>query len=66
MASLITKSEPFASGGQAKNLVEIRCDLIEDVTPANGSWSLGSIAWECKTGKIYGLDSEGNWNEQKS
>lgn len=47
-----------------KNRVEIYCDTIADVTPANVGWSGGSIAWTVEESQIYGLTSEGNWVEQ--
>ena len=42
-------------GGIEKQIVEIRCDSLDDVTPADSSWAVGSIAWEVSSGKFYGL-----------
>jgi hypothetical protein len=61
MAKLVTRSESFLENGQAKKLVEIRCDEIADVTPPDSEWTVGSIAWEITTGKFYGLTSDGTW-----
>lgn len=65
MGMLITDSKPFTSGGQVKKLVEVRCDDIEELTPADPEWAVGSIAWDVTTGKFYGLNSEGEWKEQE-
>ena len=44
--------------------VEISCDSISEVTPADDSWVVGSIAWDISAKKIYGLKSDGTWVEQ--
>lgn len=65
MAKVITKSIPFREvDGVFKSIVEIRCDVIADVTPPDGSWYLGSIALDMSTQKFYGLTSSGEWVEQ--
>lgn len=56
-------------GGIEKQIVEIRCDSLDDITPADSSWAVGSIAWvvedaTANTGKFYGLTSSGTWTEQ--
>ena len=66
MSKMITSSKPFTSEGQARCIVEIRCDSINDVTPADASWAVGSIAWDVTAKKIYGLKSDGTWVEQTS
>ena len=43
------------------DVVEIRCNEISDVIPASASWGTGSIAWEISTGKLYALDTDGEW-----
>lgn len=64
MVMLITESKPFTIGGQTKKLVEVRCNSINDVTPSDSSWAVGSIAWDITESKIYGLKSDGTWVEQ--
>ena len=49
-----------------KQKVEISCDSINDVTPADASWAVGSIAWDIAAKKIYGLKSDGTWVEQEA
>lgn len=48
------------------DVVEIRCNEISDVIPARASWGTGSIAWEISTGKLYALDTDGEWTEVTS
>ena len=66
MNMLITDSKSFIAEGNPKKLVEIRCDSISDVTPADASWAVGSIAWDITAKKIYGLKSDGTWVEQEA
>lgn len=66
MSMLITDSKPFTAGGQAKKLVEVRCDTISEITPADASWAVGSIAWDISDKKFYGLKSDGTWVEQEA
>ena len=48
------------------DVVDIRCNEISDVTPASASWGTGSVAWEITTGKMYALDTDGEWTEVTS
>lgn len=50
-----------------KKVVELRADSLQDVTPPDESWAVGSIVWVVKdgtTGKLCGLTSAGEWVEQ--
>lgn len=66
MAFLVTKKQPYTkSNGVIKYVVEARGDSVtEDVTPPDSSWYMGSLFLELSTGKIFGLDSDGEWIEQ--
>ena len=66
---IITKIESVLLNNEHKEIVEIRADSLTDVTPADQTWAVGSVAWIVKdstteTGKFYGLTSSGEWVEQ--
>ena len=52
----VTKMQPYKEvNGVFQYVVELRCSEIADVTPPHSQWSVGSIAFEISTGKLYGL-----------
>ena len=66
---IITKIESVLLNNEHKEIVEIRADSLTDVTPADQTWAVGSVAWTVKdstteNGKFYGLTSSGEWVEQ--
>lgn len=63
MAKLITKSESFIQDNSAKCLIEVRCDGLDDITPANTEWALGSIAMVISEKAFYVLSSDGTWTK---
>lgn len=60
---LVTEKSPVIVGGETKYVEELRCDSIDELTPAPDDLAVGSIAWDVTAGKLYGLASTG-WVEQ--
>ena len=44
-----------------KHVVEIRCDALSDITPADSDWMVGSLAAVAEEQSIFMLKSDGTW-----
>ena len=44
-----------------KHVVEIRCDALSDITPADLDWMVGSLAAVADEQSIFMLKSDGTW-----
>lgn len=61
MAKIITDSKSIVKNGETKSLVEIRCDALSDITPADSDWMVGSLAAVAEEQSIFMLKSDGTW-----
>ena len=61
MAKIITDSKSIVKNGETKSLVEIRCDALSDITPADPDWMVGSLAAVADEQSIFMLKSNGTW-----
>ena len=61
MRDVDIKKTVLDAGGNRRYRVEIRCDALEDITPPDPDWLVGSLAAVADEQSIYMLKSTGVW-----
>ena len=61
MRDVDIKKTAIDAGGNRHYRVEIRCDALEDITPPNPEWMVGSLAAVADEKSIFMLKSNGTW-----
>ena len=61
MRDVDIKKTVLDAGGNRHYRVEIRCDALEDITPPDPDWLVGSLAAVADEQSIYMLKSNGTW-----
>ena len=61
MRDVDIKKTVLDAGGNLHYRVEIRCDALEDITPPEPNWMVGSLAAVADEKSIFMLKSNGTW-----
>lgn len=61
MRDVDIKKTVLDAGGHLRYRVEIRCDALEDITPPEPDWLVGSLAAVADEQSIFMLKSNGTW-----
>ena len=61
MRDVDIKKTVLDASGNRHYRVEIRCDALEDITPPDPDWLVGSLAAVADEQSIFMLKSNGTW-----